>query len=305
MTDPIRSQAPGPDPVPVSGTPADVPSAVPPMGRGALAKGEARLAWSLLLPTILIVSAVVILPLLAIFWISVKPVQLSDLRAPELVLREDLRRIDGAGDAGAWRFRLRNSSPDRALRGVSFTDTVPPGLTLGALPEPCALAGERLTCAFGDVEGGWREQLEIPATATDAFDPAIGVRDTAPETRASASSVLTDGTFTLANFARIFDGREFWDVLYATLFYTIVGTVGAIVDGPLRGAAARQVVQGPGPAAWPLPLSLCRARHRRRLRLDHPLRPLLGQRQRAPASAWASPRVRSTSSASGRSRSSW
>ncbi|MGI9394850.1 MAG: sugar ABC transporter permease, partial [Boseongicola sp.] len=58
----------------------------PPTGVGPLAKREARLAWSLLSPTITAVALVVVLPLLAIFWISVKPVELGDLRAPEVVL---------------------------------------------------------------------------------------------------------------------------------------------------------------------------------------------------------------------------
>ncbi|MEM7489448.1 MAG: sugar ABC transporter permease [Pseudomonadota bacterium] len=232
--------------MPDSATPADVPVAVPPKGRGPLARGEARLAWGLLLPTLAIVSAVVILPLLAIFWISVKPVQLSDLRAPELVLREDLRRIDARGDEGTWRFRLRNSSPDRALRGVAFTDALPPGLTLGPLPAACASDGATLTCRFDEVPGGWRETLEIPATADPDFDPDLRPQDVPAETTATASSVLTDGTFTLDNFARTFDGDEFWGVLYATLFYTIFGTVGAIVMGLFAALLLDKSFKGQG-----------------------------------------------------------
>ncbi len=68
----------------------------PPVGTGPLAKREARLAWGLLFPTITAVALVVVLPLLAIFWISFKPVELGDLRAPEVMLREDIR-----GDAAA------------------------------------------------------------------------------------------------------------------------------------------------------------------------------------------------------------
>lgn len=48
----------------------DTPTPTPPTGRGALHRREARLAWGLLLPTVISVSLVVILPLLAIFWIS-------------------------------------------------------------------------------------------------------------------------------------------------------------------------------------------------------------------------------------------
>ncbi|MCK0168100.1 sugar ABC transporter permease [Jannaschia sp. S6380] len=223
-----------------------MPVAGPPRGRGPLARGEARLAWGLLMPTVLIVSAVVILPLLAIFWISVKPVQLSDLRPPALVLREDLRRVEAPGDAGTWRFRLRNSSPDRPLRGVSFADAVPPGLTPGSLPEPCAMADNRLTCTFGEVPGGWRERIEVPVTAGPGFDPALRVQDTAPATTAEATSVLTDATFTLQNFARVFDGAEFWDVLYATLFYTVVGTIGAIVMGLFAALLLDKSFRGQG-----------------------------------------------------------
>ena len=78
----------------------------PPTGTGPLAKREARLAWGLLTPTITAVALVVVLPLLAIFWISVKPVSLADLRAPEVVLREDLRGSpDTAGDEATIRYR--------------------------------------------------------------------------------------------------------------------------------------------------------------------------------------------------------
>ena len=72
-------------------------AATPPKGTGPLQRREARLAWSLLLPTISIVSLVVILPLLAIFWISFKPIGLADLRPVAPVVREDLRNAgDGA-----------------------------------------------------------------------------------------------------------------------------------------------------------------------------------------------------------------
>ena len=99
MTDTTQSTTATPD--------TSIRTSEPPTGTGPLLKREARLAWGLLFPTIAIVSAVVILPLLAIFWISVKPVQLSDLRAPELVLREDLRRVFRCfGDANLIVFQV-------------------------------------------------------------------------------------------------------------------------------------------------------------------------------------------------------
>ena len=44
-------------------------------------------------------------------------------------------------------------------------------------------------------------------------------------------NVLTNSEFTLKNFAYIFDSSEFWTVIYATLFYTVFGTIGALVVG--------------------------------------------------------------------------
>ena len=64
---------------------SDTAPSGPPKEVGALEKREARLAWGLLFPTIAIVAAVVVLPLLAIFWISFKPIGLADLRPPAVV----------------------------------------------------------------------------------------------------------------------------------------------------------------------------------------------------------------------------
>ena len=49
----------------------------------------------------------------------------------------------------------------------------------------------------------------------------------------SGPNVLTNFEFSLENFARVFDGDEFWGVLWVTLFYTVFGTIGALVMGCL------------------------------------------------------------------------
>ena len=216
----------------------------PPTGRGPLAKREARLAWGLLLPTLTAVFLVVALPLLAVFWISFKPVELADLRAPVPIVKESLRgRPKVAGDTGEWQFKLRNSSPKALISGVSFTDTLPEGLELGEVPAPCAVSGQTLTCTFGDLEGGQRHTVKIPVTLTaDAPD----VKATEPVVTGAADSILTNTTFTLENFARVFDGDEFWHVLYVTLFYTIVGTIGALVMGLFAAMLLNKSFRGQG-----------------------------------------------------------
>ncbi len=222
--------------------------AITPKTTGPLARLEARLAWGLLAPTIIAVALVVILPLLAIFWISVKPVSLADLRPPEVVLREDIRGdAEAAGDEANIRYRLRNSSQDQPILGVTFADTIPEGLTITDLDPRCTLSDRQLRCDLGDWEGGFRENLMIPVTVGQAYlDNAQRPQDSQATVTGTASNVLTNDTFTLDNFRRVFDGQEFWSVLWITLFYTVFGTIGALVFGLFAALLLNKSFKGQG-----------------------------------------------------------
>ncbi len=218
--------------------------ASPPTTRGALARREARLAWGLLLPTLAIVSMVIILPLLAIFWISVKPVGIADLRAVTPIVRESLR---SRGEAYRIEYRVRNSSQSKPIDGVSFRDVIPEGVTLGELPEVCTLEGAVLICDFKTIEPGFNERLQIPVTLGTDGDTAEDMTEgSAPEVSGQGDNVLTNAEFTGQNFARIFDGSEFWQVLWATLFYAVFGTIGALVVGLFAALLLNKSFRGQG-----------------------------------------------------------
>ncbi|MBC6406611.1 MAG: sugar ABC transporter permease [Rhodobacteraceae bacterium] len=208
-------------------------SPTPPRGAGPLARYEARFAWGLLAPTVISVALVVLLPLLAIFWISVKPITLASLRPPEVMLREDIRgNPEAAGDAATIRYRLRNSSQEHPISGVSLADTLPEGVEVRELDPRCTLNNRDLLCDFGTLEGGYRDSILLEVTIGQTYlDNAIRPQDSAARTTGRSSNALIDGSFTLDNFRRIFDGAEFWSVLGVTLFYTIFGTLGALVFG--------------------------------------------------------------------------
>ena len=203
----------------------------PPIGTGSLGKREARLAWGLLFPTITAVSLVVVLPLLAIFWISFKPVELADLRPPEVVLREDIRgNYDAVGDEATVRYRLRNSSQDHPITGVTFLDTLPLGLVVQDLDPRCVLDRRALYCDLGNWEPGTRDTLTIPVRVEQAYlDNELRPQDSPAATTGVSSNILTNSTFTLENFKRVFNGGEFFEVLWVTFFYTVFGTVGALL----------------------------------------------------------------------------
>ena len=237
------------DPNPL-GSPSTIqkPATAPPVGSGPMRKREARLAFGMLLPTALIVILVVLGPLLANFWISVKPVELADLRAPTMIVTERFRGDgDTLGEMVELEYRTRNSSPDQPVRDAAFTDRIPQGLTVTELDERCTLDGRDLTCTLGDLEGGFRERFRLEAEVTQAFlDDPVDVRVTDPDVSGSGVNVLTSLDFTWENFQRVFDSSEFWSVLRVTIYYTVFSTAGALIVGLFAAQLMNTAFKGRG-----------------------------------------------------------
>lgn len=176
-------------------TAAPSSATAPPKTLGPLARRERNLAYSMLLPTFGIVMAVVLMPLLANFWISFKPVGLGDLRPASLFVNERLRGdLEAAGDVATLEYHVRNSSQDAPLRDAGFSDTIPEGLApTGDLDPRCTLDGRLLDCALGEVEPRFRDRIRIEVTATQAYlDNPVRPRDSEAASRATSDNVLTD-----------------------------------------------------------------------------------------------------------------
>ena len=212
-------------------------------GEGALARREKRLAYSLLLPTFALVLGVILLPLLANFWISFKPVTLADLRPPQLIVKEQLRgKLAAEGDTARIEYRFRNSSIKYPLGEVSFTDTLPDGIKITGLDEACQIdeTAAKLTCELGDLDAKSRGRIRIEIEALTGDPPGkVDFRASAPAATFSAYNVMTSFDFTLGNFQKIFSAAEFWDVLKVSVYYTVFGTAGAL----LFGLFAAQIMQ--------------------------------------------------------------
>ncbi|MEO0670984.1 MAG: sugar ABC transporter permease [Pseudomonadota bacterium] len=205
----------------------------PPRKPGALALRERRLAYWMLLPTVLVVMAIVLFPLLANFWISFKPVELADLRAARPLANEQLRpRPKAAGDVVTLRYRIRNSSQKDEIRNVVMRDALPNGLAPDVSGTPCRLSARNLTCEIGTLAPGQRVGLELPTTVSAAYiaDPER-LRASRARFTGDARNILTSFEFTLQNFTKVFSSSEFWTVLRTSLYYTIFGTLGALVLG--------------------------------------------------------------------------
>jgi len=105
---------------------------------GRLSRRESRLAFGMTVPSVFIVMAIVLFPLLATFWISVKPIELADLRAAEVRAREQVRgEATVAGEEIILRYKLRNTSRDKSVLNVTLNDRLPTGLDPVALVPLC------------------------------------------------------------------------------------------------------------------------------------------------------------------------
>ena len=217
----------------------------PPEGIGLLARREMRLAYSFLVPTLLIVFSIVLGPLFANLWISVKSVRLADLRPPTLFVNERIRGdLESPGDTANLEYRVRNSSQDYPLEEASFTDTIPEGLRVVSLDARCSLEGLALSCDLDALDPKHRETIKLEVVAVQL--PVAKVRDSKPTVSVVSRNALTSLDFTWENFKNVFSADEFWDVLRVSIYYTVFGTIGALVLGLFAAQMLNSSFRGRG-----------------------------------------------------------
>ena len=214
---------------------------------GRLSRRESRLAFGMTVPSVLMVMAIVLFPLLATFWISIKPIELSDLRAPEVRAREQVRGdANAAGDDLILRYKLRNSSRDKDVLSVTLSDVVPAGLDPLELDPRCTLdAMRQLFCDLGNFPPGQSETLDIPVRVSQSFiDNPVNAKESDVVVNGSSINPLLTTELTFDNFRRVFGVREFGTVLWTTFVYTIGGTAGALVLGLFAALLLNQTFRG-------------------------------------------------------------
>ena len=202
---------------------------------GALARRERRLAFGLLLPTFLLVLAIVLFPLFANFWISFKPITLADLRPPTIFVKERIKgKFNDSQEPIKIEYRFRNSSIKYALSDVVFKDDLPQGVEVVEIGKECfvsKLSGvETVVCELGNIAPKERGKIELKVLSKSSNQ-----KESFTETRVissfTAKNVLTSLDFTLENYSKVFSSSEFISVLKATIYYTFFGTAGALILG--------------------------------------------------------------------------
>lgn len=222
--------------------------------RGPIARREQRLALGMLLPTLASVLLIIFVPLLANFWISVKPIELADLRSASVLVRERVKSDlpQKPGDRIEIEYRIRSSSPKEGITEASLYDPLPKGLHVVSIEPPCRDDGGAIACDMGTLEP--RKQVRVKATleASEAYFETAPVKpgDTDIRTKGQSKNALTSLEFTAENFIKVFDATEFWTVLWVSIIYTIFGTLGALLLGlfaaqlMMTAFAGRSILRG-------------------------------------------------------------
>ncbi len=210
-----------------------------------LSKIEKRTAYTLLLPAVFLVFAIVLFPILANVWISFKEVQLKDIRIPEPRAKKIVEIISEDQSQLKILYKLRNSSLIESIDDVKFSDKLPKNIEPINLDPRCKFNSKKIQCNFGTWEAKYRENFEI--LVKNIYNKKIDkniIKSQKPRLSGKADNILLSTKFTLINFKKVFIKNEFIDLLLTTFYFTFFGTVGAIVFGIFAAQLVNQKFYG-------------------------------------------------------------
>ncbi len=210
-----------------------------------LSKLEKRTAYTLVLPAVLLVFAIVLFPIFANVWISFKDIELKDIRIPEPRAKKIVKSISESQSELKIIYKLRNSSLTQEIRNVQFQDKFPNDILPINLDPRCNFQSKKVFCNFGNWQAKYRENFEITIQSKNGkiIDKKI-IKSQKPFLSGKADNPLLTTNFTLVNFKKVFYENNFVELLLTTFYFTFFGTVGAIVFGILAAQLVNQNIQG-------------------------------------------------------------
>ena len=210
-----------------------------------LSKIEKRTAYTLLLPAVFLVFAIVLFPIFANIWISFKEVQLKDIRIPEPRAKKIVKIISEDKSKLKIVYRLRNSSLIQDINNIKFSDRLSNNIEPVDLDSRCEFKSKKIICNFGNWEAGYKENFEILIQNTNNKEiDKTAIKDQKPKLSGDADNILLTTKFTLKNFKNVFNENEFLDLLLTTFYFTFFGTVGAIIFGMFAAQLVNQKFYG-------------------------------------------------------------
>ena len=132
---------------------------------------EAKLAYTMLIPTISIVFLIILFPIFGNFWLSFKEVKLGDLRAPQPIIKEKLKTKDiEPGDDILIEYRFKNSSQKKPIFNIEITDKISEFISPVEIAEGCSVNNNLLSCYFEEWKPKYNEKIIFKFKANDNFE---------------------------------------------------------------------------------------------------------------------------------------
>ena len=210
-----------------------------------LSKIEKSTAYTLLLPAVFLVFAIVLFPIFANIWISFKEVQLKDIRIPEPRVKKIVKTISEDNTKLKIVYRLRNSSLIENIDNIKFIDKLPTNIEPIDLDSRCTFQSKKIQCDFGNWEAKYRENFEIMVQNVNKVKiDKNSIKSQKPKLSGDADNILLTTKFTLKNFKQVFNENEFLDLLLTTFYFTFFGTIGAIIFGMFAAQLVNQKFYG-------------------------------------------------------------
>ena len=206
---------------------------------------EKRTAYILLLPAVCVVFAVILFPIFANIWISFKEVELKDIRIPEPRAKKIVKYIEENKSKLKIIYKLRNSSLIQDIRTVKFSDKFPKNIEPIVLDKRCEFKFQKIKCSFGTWEAGYRENFEI--LIKDVNNKNIdknSIKKIKPVLSGKSDNILLTTDFTFKNFKKVFFNNNFLELLMTTFYFTLFGTLGAILLGIFAAQLVNQKFYG-------------------------------------------------------------
>ena len=210
-----------------------------------LSKLEKRTAYTLLLPAVCLVFAIVLFPILANIWISFKEVGLKDIRIPEPRAKKIVKSFKENNSELKIIYKFRNSSLIQDIREVKFSDKFPKSFEPINLDKRCEFKTQKIKCSFGTWEAGYRENFEILIKVLNIKDiNKKNLEYLKPKLSGKSDNILLTTNFTLKNFEKVFLNNNFFELLMTTFYFTFFGTLGAILFGIFAAQLVNQKFYG-------------------------------------------------------------
>ena len=168
---------------------------------GPIEKQGVVQAYTMLVPTVAIVMAIVLFPLIANFWISFKDVTVSDLRIAEIKVTEKFQKKPKTkGDISKVEYRFNNFSKSSNIKNVNFKDILPKGLVIKELPNNCFISDNIINCQLGDFKPKEKKKLKFETIAeNDYFISQENPKDTSPIVKGKSENRLLNFELKLKN----------------------------------------------------------------------------------------------------------